>query len=356
MQVPNDIPATMKALVIEERHRAAVKEYPVPQIGDDDILIKTVAVSLNPTDWKHVDYPIGKVGTVVGCDLSGIVAKVGKNVTSPKIGEHVAGFVHGSAFEDEGAFAEYVKTPADLVWIVPPNTFAHEQAAALGVALCTAAQALYHPMRLDIAEPPSTVSANEWFFVYGGSSAVGLCTVQLARLSGFKVVATASPHNFSLVKDYGATEVINYKDAGVVQKVKEVTGDTIKNALDAISERETQPITVDSIAPSGGKVVVLLRPATDVIARKDVEVIHTLLYTALGRAFDFGPDTQYPASLEDKAQIVQFLKKLPQLVLEGAVKPLPVKLWEGGLEAIPDGLQYMREGKVSAEKIVYRLQ
>ena len=207
------------------------------------------------------------------------------------------------------------------------------------------------------------------------SAAVGLCTVQLARLSGFKVVATASPHNFSLVKDYGATEVINYKDAGVVQKVKEVTGDTIKNALDAISERETQPITVDSIAPSGGKVVVLLRPATDVIARKDVEVIRTihyfgmaeallltgpssdtLLYTALGRAFDFGPDTQYPASLEDKAQIVQFLKKLPQLVLEGAVKPLPVKLWEGGLEAIPDGLQYMREGKVSAEKIVYRLQ
>ena len=81
-----------------------------------------------------VDYPIGKVGTVVGCDLSGIVAKVGKNVTTPKIGDHVAGFVHGSAFEDEGAFAEYVKTPADLVWIVPPNTSTHEQAAALGVA------------------------------------------------------------------------------------------------------------------------------------------------------------------------------------------------------------------------------
>ena len=50
-----------------------------------------------------------------------------------------------------------------------------------------------------------------------------------------------------------------------------------------------------------------------------------------------------------------FLKKLPQLVLDGAVKPLPVKLWEGGLDEIHAGLQYMCEGKVSAEKIVYRV-
>ena len=50
-----------------------------------------------------------------------------------------------------------------------------------------------------------------------------------------------------------------------------------------------------------------------------------------------------------------FLKKLPTLVKDGAVKPLPIKLWEGGLQGVPDGLQYMREGKVSAEKLVYRV-
>ena len=50
-----------------------------------------------------------------------------------------------------------------------------------------------------------------------------------------------------------------------------------------------------------------------------------------------------------------FLKKLPKFVKDGAVKPLPIKLWEGGLQGVPDGLQYMREGKVSAEKIVYRI-
>ena len=60
-------------------------------------------------------------------------------------------------------------------------------------------------------------------------------------------------------------------------------------------------------------------------------------------------------SEEDRAHMAQFLLKVPKLVLDGAIKPLPIKLWEGGLAAIPDGLQFMREGKVSAEKIVYRI-
>ena len=53
--------------------------------------------------------------------------------------------------------------------------------------------------------------------------------------------------------------------------------------------------------------------------------------------------------------MAQFLRKVPEMVRSGAVRPNPVKLWEGGLEAVNDGLQYMREGKTSAEKIVYRI-
>lgn len=53
--------------------------------------------------------------------------------------------------------------------------------------------------------------------------------------------------------------------------------------------------------------------------------------------------------------MAQFLKKLPELVRRGAVKPNRTKLWEGGLESINAGLQYMIEGKNSGEKIVYRL-
>ena len=83
--------------------------------------------------------------------------------------------------------------------------------------------------------------------------------------------------------------------------------------------------------------------------------LDTLLYTAFGRAFDYGPHTRFPISESDKSQMVEFVKKIPKLVQDGAVKPLPVKLWEGGLKAIADGMQYMREGKVSGQKIVYRI-
>ena len=79
----------------------------------------------------------------------------------------------------------------------------------------------------------------------------------------------------------------------------------------------------------------------------------TVIYTTLGRSFNLG--RVWPVSEEDHAHMAQFLKKTPELIVSGKIKPNPVKLWEGGLDAIPDGLQYMKEGKVSAEKIVYRI-
>ena len=81
----------------------------------------------------------------------------------------------------------------------------------------------------------------------------------------------------------------------------------------------------------------------------------TIVYTALGRAFQFGPEVRFAASDEDRAHMVQFLRKVPRLVREGLVRPPAVRLWEGGLPRVPEGLRYMREGRVSAEKIVYRV-
>ncbi|EIW60398.1 GroES-like protein [Trametes versicolor FP-101664 SS1] len=344
----------MKALVIEEGHRAVVKDHPVPAVGNDDILLKTTSVAQNPTDWKHVDTR-GIPGTIVGCDFSGYVVKAGQNVTSPKVGDHVAGFLHGSAFPDEGAFAEYVKTPGDLVWVVPENTLSHDEAATLGCAFWTAAQALFHEKRLAIVEPPAKASGDEWIFIYGGSSAVGHFAIQLAHLAGYKVVTTASPRNFELAKSLGADAVFDYRDADVVAKIKQTTGDSVTKALDAISLKESQRISAEVIAPTGGKVVLVLGPEAGATDRKDVQFILTLIYTSLGREFGFGPGSHYPVSSEDRAQMVEFLKKVPQIVKDGAVKPPAIKLWEGGLGAIIDGLQYMREGKVSAEKIVYRV-
>lgn len=71
-------------------------------------------------------------GTVLGCDLAGVIIQVGKNVTGRKVGERVAAFVHGGNDTEHGAFAEYAKSTADLVWPIPDGLF-FEEAATMSI-------------------------------------------------------------------------------------------------------------------------------------------------------------------------------------------------------------------------------
>ena len=81
---------------------------------------------------------------MLGCDWSGHVVLAGKNVSVPPVGAHVAGFVMGATFADSGAYAEYVRTPAELVWAVPDGTLSHEEAATMGCA-CVACPRVLPP-------------------------------------------------------------------------------------------------------------------------------------------------------------------------------------------------------------------
>ncbi|KAH9844379.1 GroES-like protein [Rhodofomes roseus] len=347
------VPKTMRALITQPEKKAVVKEVPVPSITDDEILVKVAAVAQNPTDWKFVEF-VQNHGTICGCDWAGNVVQVGKNVTTYAVGDHAAGFHQGGSYTDRGAFAEYVKVEPDLAWKVPPGALSHEEAATMGCAFWTAVQALFHPTRLGLVEPPKKAPGNEWIFIYGGSSSVGLYAIQLARIAGYKVVTVASPRNHEVLKSLGADAVFDYNDPDVIAKIKETTGDSLHVAFDTISVHDSQVLTVKTFAPGPGKLIVIQQPEED--AKKlnsKVTIQHTLIYTALGKELKLG--NGYPALPDDRAHMAQFLTKVPGLASSGAIKPNPIKLWEGGLEAIPDGLLYMKEGKITGEKIVYRV-
>lgn len=72
----------------------------IPQLPTEEyILVRTTAVAVNPTDWKHVDYAedMSCVGTRLGCDYAGVVEKVGSAVTKNlSKGDRVAGFANGA--------------------------------------------------------------------------------------------------------------------------------------------------------------------------------------------------------------------------------------------------------------------
>ncbi|KAB5590280.1 Zinc-binding oxidoreductase ToxD [Ceratobasidium theobromae] len=352
------LPQTMKALTVQEGKRVEVDEIPVPSLEANDVLIRVHSIAQNPTDWKHTDF-VSPIGNIIGCDFSGTVVKLGSgSITRVKVGDTVAGFVHGGNYKDRGAFAQYVKTDSDLVWKFSPSSLSFEEAATMGCALWTSVQALY--LRMGLEEPFSASPKNEWILIYGGSSSLGLFSTQLAKLSGYKVIATASPKNFDLLKSLGADVVVDYRSSDVVKQIQDATSNSLRFAFDTISEANTQTVCAKALgsAPQGaapGKVIVVLPPKKEVTELyKNVAFQHTLIYTALGRAFDW-PNIHFPASAEDRAHMASWMPKLEKLVAAGQIKANPVKLWPGGLAAVNDGFQYMREGKVSAEKIVYNI-
>jgi len=98
MAPPAAAPAEVKAVVIKAVGTAAIETIPTPKLRDDYVLVKTTAVALNPTDYKHVDSGFGgyPIGAIVGCDFAGIVVDVGSKVTKPwKKGDRITGVVHG---------------------------------------------------------------------------------------------------------------------------------------------------------------------------------------------------------------------------------------------------------------------
>lgn len=110
--------------------------------------------------------------------------------------------------------------------------------------------------------------------VWGGSSAVGLYTIKLASLLGYKVVTTSSPHNFDLVKSRGASAVFAHSDADTPQKIKDWARGQgfdagIRKGYDTISEKGSTKLVAESLAKDAKIVTIcaseLLRVALTVV-------------------------------------------------------------------------------------------
>ncbi|KAL4962423.1 zinc-binding alcohol dehydrogenase family protein [Aspergillus stella-maris] len=342
---------TQKAVIITEPKQGGfVTDRPLPTLRDDYILIKTVSVALNPTDWKHIEY-IAPPGVLVGCDYAGVVEEVGPAVKkSFKKGDRVCGFVHGSnaVQPEDGAFAEYIVAKGDVQMRIPDNlTF--EEASTLGVGIMTVGQSLYQSLKLALPTEPTKTP--ETILIYGGSTATGTLAIQFAKLSGYKVLTTCSPHNFDLVKSLGADEVFDYKDPEAAAKIREYTNDNLKLVIDTISLKASAEFCDNAISTKGGEYTALLAIGVE---RENVNDRWTLGYTCVGEAFDFG-ETHWPAKPEDKEFSEKFAVIAEKLLGEGKVKVHKPNVGKDGLKGVLEGLQLLKEDKVSGEKLVYNV-
>ncbi|KAJ8104390.1 chaperonin 10-like protein [Lipomyces tetrasporus] len=343
---------TQKAIVIQAPKVAElVTDRPLPTLRDDYILVETVAVALNPTDWKAIEFRSNSPGALVGCDYAGIVREVGKAVTKPfKKGDRICGFVHGSndMQHEDGTFAEYIVVKGDLQ-IRIPDWLSFEEAATLGLGVATVGQGLYQALKLPLPSAPSKEKIP--ILIYGGSSASGVLGIQFATLSGYAPITTCSPHNFAMLKSLGAAAVFDYKDPDSVAKIREFANNNLKFAWDTISSESSAKFCADALSSTGGKYAALL----DIRApRDDIDSCWTIAYTIFGEQF-----TWPPASIPAVAEDYEFGKKwgdvVSKLLLDSKIKAHKQRVGKDGLKGVLEGLQLLRENKVSGEKLVYRV-
>jgi NADPH:quinone reductase-like Zn-dependent oxidoreductase len=342
---------SQKAVVVKSPKQAVVAtDHPVPSIRDDYLFVRTVAVALNPTDWKHVDF-LAPRGVTVGCDYAGVVEAVGPKVRKHfQKGDRVCGFAHGcnSVEPADGAFAEHIVAKGDVQMHIPEN-LGFEQAATLGVGVNTVMQGLYQS--LGLAWPTEPLREPAPILIYGGSTATGSLAIQFAKVSGYTVYTTCSPRNFELVKKLGADQALDYKDANNAAEIRAMTNNGLRLVFDTISIESSAQFCEGALSTDGGDYSSIL-PAK--VPRKNVKSRSTLAYTVIGEPFDFG-DASIPEKPEDKAFAEKFQPVAERLLAEGSIQPHPPSVGADGLRGVLDGMQRMREGKVSGEKLVYRV-
>jgi len=286
-------------------------------------------------------------GNVVGCDYAGVVEDIGKGAsTDLQVGDRVAGIVHGACHRN-GAFAEYVVVDPELA-VGIPNSWTFEEAAQVPVAGFTTCMALYYAQTVPTPLAPAACPID--VLVWGGATAVGQYVVQAARGAGLRVLATCSPKNFALVASLGAHEVLDYRDEQTPSKIKDLTKNKLAHVVDCVSEGDTGEKIEKAIGDEGGEVSTLLPYKTK---REDVKFTFVLGYMLTGKPIEI-PFTA-AADLEQYAFGKKAAKLLTDLLAAGKLRPGPIKLMPKGLASVEEGFEYMLAGKVSGEKIIYRI-
>ena len=262
----------MKAVLFTEHGGADVLRYtdaPEPAIGPQDVLVRVRACALNHLDiWVRrgipgVKIPLPHIG---GCDIAGEVAKAGDAVTNVKAGDRVMlspGVSCGQCdrclagkdnecrqyallgYMYDGGYAEYLKAPSVNALPMPAN-LSFEQAAAVPLVFLTAWHMLITRAQL---KPAETV------LVLGAGSGVGSAAIQIAKVTGARVIATAgSEAKLDRAKELGAEGLIEHSKQNIADEIKRLTN---RRGVDVVFEHVGEATWEQSIRSLalGGRLV-----------------------------------------------------------------------------------------------------
>lgn len=330
----------MKAYTIDRYSREdtlKLVDIAEPVVQENDVLIQIHSASINQLDLKlkHGEFKMVfsyKFPLVLGHDVSGIVTRVGTNVSNFNVGDEV--YARAADYRI-GTFAEYIALHEDNVALKPKN-ISMEEAASIPLVALTVWQAFVEKAKL---------SKGQSVFIQAGSGGVGTIAIQLAKHLGATVATTTSAAHIDFVKSLGADVVIDYKSQNVEAILKDY--DLVLNSQD----EKTLEKSLRILRP-GGTVISISGPP-DIAFAKEAGlswIIKTGIYFMSRKVKNRAKESQVVYSfLMMKANGKQ-LSEITNLIETGVIHPVVDKVFS--FEHLNDAIAYLATGHAKGKVVV----
>jgi NADPH:quinone reductase-like Zn-dependent oxidoreductase len=327
---------------------------PVPQPGDDQVLIHVAASSLNPLEYKLADLNFfGRTPPVVlGLDLSGIVVAIGSAVRGISVGDSVAamadlngdgGWVAGGD-GGEGGYA----LAREFLTVRKPLSLSFLYGAALPMCFLSAFAGL-----------SGAVRAGDTVYVPGGGGGVGHLAVQKAArvLRAALVISSGStPQSIALARQSGAHHVFDYKHDDIAAEIARLTGGRgVDLVFDATYSEAGFVQTAKTVRPGGSWAVLGVGPGKTTRLVETDSPVDSILTERGAKHINVNILRYFsePAILDDTAKA--FLQRGMTLAMKSAVQGLVVphiaRTIDSTVEAINAGLQSLKSGRSTLGKV-----
>jgi zinc-binding alcohol dehydrogenase family protein len=265
-----------KPLPINDEQALVNLDLPMPTLGPRDLLVKVVAISVNPADVKLRSSAKPPDGTarVLGFDTAGLVEATGSAVALFKKGDAV---FYAGAIDRPGSYSEFHAVDERIVG-KKPESLSFAQAAALPLTSITAWELLFDRLRV----PYGTKTQNDALLIINGAGGVGSILTQIARrLTGLTVIATASrPETIDWCKAMGAHYVISHRNP-LDAELREIGIPGVRYVAGLTATDEHLPAIVNALVPQGALALIDDPKVFDIVPfkRKSLSVHWEFMFT-----------------------------------------------------------------------------
>jgi NADPH:quinone reductase-like Zn-dependent oxidoreductase len=308
-----------------------------PSIGEQDVLVRVRACAINRLDIsaRQRFRPEVPLRHISGSDITGEIADLGRDAGKVALGDNVIvspGISCGNCYhclsgndsmcaeykiigyQIDGGYAEFVKVPKQNV-IPKAKHLKFEEAAAVPLVFLTA----WHMMVTR-----AHVMPGEDVLVLGAGSGLGTAAVQVAKLHGARVIATAgTDEKLRKAKDLGADDVINHSTQDVAEEVRQLTGGSgVAVVIEHIGQATWQK-SLESLAVGGRLVTVGATTGSN--CQTDIRSVYRRQYTILG---------SYMGSKAELFKVLEFVN-------QGKLKPVVDRVF--ALREAAEAQKYVEE-------------